>query len=647
MVTSAEIQVAFEVAVDASPIGVVVCGEDGRIRFANPQLEAIFGYPPDELVGAPIDLLVPERLRAAHRAERERWWSDPASPPLGSRRKLLGRRRDGSRVLVEVGLRVLPGDDHRLLVGTVVDVTEGRRIGQQIGRTAAEPVAFDRVISRVAARFVDLPADQVDGVITDSQRQVAEALGIDRSALWRMTDGGEDLFYTHTWARPEIPPPPPRISVRNEFPWLFSKILAGEAVWIESLELVCAPVDRENLGRLGNKTLALIPLSTGGRVTGAITFGTLRRERTWPPDVRERLQLVAAVFAQALARRESEEQLRRALAEVERLRDRLALENVQLRDEVRALRGPRQLVAESPAMRRVLAQIGPVAETNATVLLLGETGSGKEVLAQAIHDASGRRGRPIVRVNCAAIPAPLIESELFGRERGAYTGALSKQIGRFELADGSTIFLDEVGDLPLEAQAKLLRVLQDKVVERLGGAGPIKVDVRIIAATNRDLAGAVAARAFREDLFYRLNVFPITVPPLRERPEDIPVLTWTFIDEFAKEYKKNIESVPRGTLLALQQHTWPGNVRELRNLIERAVIVATGPCLSLDLLAGGAAGSHASRALRQVEVEHIRGVLDDVGWRVRGAGGAAEVLGLKPTTLESRMAKLGLRRPSR
>jgi transcriptional regulator with GAF, ATPase, and Fis domain len=278
------------------------------------------------------------------------------------------------------------------------------------------------------------------------------------------------------------------------------------------------------------------------------------------------------------------------------------------------------------------------------VLLLGETGTGKEVLAQAIHNLSPRHQRQMVRVSCAAIPTALIESELFGRERGAYTGALTRQIGRFETANQSTLFLDEIGDLPLEVQVKLLRVLQDKVIERLGSTQPLKVDVRIIAATNRNLEEAVEAKMFREDLFYRLNVFPIVVPPLRERVDDIPGLVWSFIDEFSKTFGKTIESMSKDSMRELQRYPWPGNVRELRNVIERAVIVATGPQLVVSAPRPPTRMPQTAMTLSALEIEHIRSVLDSTNWRVRGRGGAAERLGLKPTTLESRMARLGITR---
>jgi transcriptional regulator with GAF, ATPase, and Fis domain len=371
----------------------------------------------------------------------------------------------------------------------------------------------------------------------------------------------------------------------------------------------------------------------------------LSRERPWSPYFLERLPLVAAVFSSSLARKEAREALDRAHVEVQKLKDQLAIENVQLRREVRTLKSPRILALESAASRLVFEQVQQVAPTTATVLMLGETGSGKEAFAEALHELSPRRGKPMVRVNCGAIPTALIESELFGRERGAYTGALSRQLGRFEIADGSTIFLDEVGDLPLDVQVKLLRVLQDRVIERLGSPQPIKVNVRVIAATNRDLEQAIADRTFREDLYYRLNVFPIRVPPLRERPEDLPSLVWSFISEFSTAFGKNIESLSKASLQALQAYRWPGNIRELRNVVERAVIISNGPVLVVEPPQAKAVTRSRSLKFVDVEVEHIRSVLESAGWRIRGEGGAADLLGMKPTTLESRMAKLGIARP--
>jgi PAS domain S-box-containing protein len=449
----------LDLAVETAPHGVLVCDERGTIRYVNRRIQELFGFPADELLGQPLDLLLDEPPFAIDTA--------------GAPRELVGRRKNGTQVPIEVGMAVAAGSDDGLVVASVVDITERRMLQQ-------------------------------------SMLQKTEAL-----------------------------------------------------------------------------------------------------------------------------------------AEVERLRDQLLSENVLLRDEVKALRVAPRIAAGSPAMQHALELVASVAPTDASVLLHGETGCGKELFAQEIHRLSGRRDQEMVRVNCAAIPTALIESELFGRERGAYTGALSRQAGRFEVADGTTIFLDEIGELSLDAQAKLLRVLQEKTIERLGSTKSIPVDVRVIAATNRDLTKEIAERTFREDLFYRLNVFPITVPPLRERVEDIPDLVWTFIDEFAGAFNKRIESISRESLIALQRYSWPGNVRELRNLIERAVILANGPRLAVEPPVSVRAEPDERTSLHEIEATHIRTVLERVGWRVRGTGGAAELLAMNPTTLDSRMTKLGIRRPLR
>ena len=307
------------------------------------------------------------------------------------------------------------------------------------------------------------------------------------------------------------------------------------------------------------------------------------------------------------------------------------------------------ICGDSPAVQQVLKQIRQVAATDSTVLLLGETGSGKELFATRIHELSARRARPMIRVNCAAIPGTLMESELFGRERGAFTDAHARQIGRFELADRSSIFLDEIGDVPAEIQVKLLRVLEEQEIERLGNPKPIKVDTRVIAATHRNLEQRIADNNFRDDLFYRLNVFPIRVPALRDRVDDIPLLIWRFVREFARAFGKRIDVISKDNLAALQRYAWPGNIRELRNVVERAMIVASGPHLTIPVPAAAAGLSPQARhsdKLADVQRHHIHTILDSTGWRIRGTGGAAERLGLRPTTLETRMAKLGLRRPT-
>ena len=303
------------------------------------------------------------------------------------------------------------------------------------------------------------------------------------------------------------------------------------------------------------------------------------------------------------------------------------------------------IVGRSPALQTVLRKIDHVARTDATVLLLGETGTGKELFASRLHAASARSGRPMVRVNCAALPSTLIESELFGRERGAFTDAVARQIGRFELADHSTIFLDEIGDLPIEVQVKLLRVLDERQIERLGSPRSIHLNVRVVAATHRNLEQRIAAGTFREDLYYRLNVFPIEVPALRDRADDIPQLVWHFVEECSNSLGVRIQTITDENMCRLQHYRWPGNIRELRNVVERAMILATGPRLTIPVPRAAVSSPVANESMDDVQREHMRNILERVGWRIRGAGGAAERLGLRPTTLETRMSKFGLIRP--
>lgn len=349
------------------------------------------------------------------------------------------------------------------------------------------------------------------------------------------------------------------------------------------------------------------------------------------------------VFRDITEHRRAEESLRRSLAEVEGLKDRLQAESDYLKTEIRVIHPHAEIIGQSSAIREVLHLIEQVAPTDSSVLLCGETGTGKELVAQAIHRLSIRGDQVMVRVNCAALPAGLVESELFGREKGAYTGALTRQIGRFEIADSSTIFLDEIGELSLEVQAKLLRVLERGELERLGSPKTIRVDVRLIAATNRDLPEEIRQGRFREDLYYRLNVFPIRLPPLRERPDDIPMLVWALLEEFSARMGKKITQVPRAMMEALQRQPWPGNVRELRNVIERAAIVTADETLRMPVFDGGAAT--LPKTLADAEREHILQALKRVDWQIKGPAGAAAELGLNPSTLYSRMKKLDI--PSR
>jgi transcriptional regulator with GAF, ATPase, and Fis domain len=333
---------------------------------------------------------------------------------------------------------------------------------------------------------------------------------------------------------------------------------------------------------------------------------------------------------------------------MEQEKARLEAEKIYLQEEIKTVHNFEEIIGTSEAIKKVLKSVEKVAGTDATVLVTGETGTGKELIARAIHNLSTRKQGVLVKVNCAAIPAGLIESELFGHEKGAFTGALARKIGRFELADNATIFLDEVGEIPLDLQTKLLRVLQEGEFERLGSAKTIKVNVRVIAATNRDLDKEVREGSFRSDLFYRLNVFPIQLPALRDRKQDIQLLVSYFVRKYSAMMGKKVESVSAKSLETLKHYPWPGNIRELEHVIERAVILSQGPELDLgDWMPRGSPGIGATPlvTLEDVERSHITAILTQTAWRVSGEKGAAKILGLNPTTLEARMKKLGIQRP--
>lgn len=368
-----------------------------------------------------------------------------------------------------------------------------------------------------------------------------------------------------------------------------------------------------------------------------------RLEETVAERTGELSQAVAQLKDEVRQREQREVELKQALTEIQRLKAQLEAENIYLREEIDTA-SHHELLGRSRAISRVVEAAEQVARTDSIVLILGETGSGKELLARAIHESSRRKNRPMVKVNCAALPGNLIESELFGHEKGAFTGAHATAAGRFEIADGSTLFLDEIGELPLELQAKLLRVLQEGTFERVGSNKTIKVNVRVVTATNRDLAKAVREGRFREDLYYRLNVFPITMPPLRERLEDVPILVRAFVQEFSTRMSKEIQSIPRKTMDLLMKYDWPGNVRELRNVVERAMILSAGPALRVEVPQLANLPTSALSTLHDVERQHINAVLEKTGWRIRGRQGASEILALKPTTLEARMKKLGITR---
>ena len=460
--------------------------------------------------------------------------------------------------------------------------------------------ALTHRIGQLPGRFVSaiiglgpVGIDEIDAAIEDLLRQIGEALDLPRVALVSVSH----RVPLKTWLRP-----------------------GGPAATDAGTQLVTSGADRP------------CALAVGRRDEGG--------DLTWPPAIAEDLQLAADLMAIAIQRAEQLRELASLRAESRSAGPRGADEIVDSDDF-------EDIVGDSPSLRVAIGRLLEVASTDASVVILGETGTGKELFARALHNRSTRRGRPFVRVNCAALPPTLIESELFGHERGAFTGAVSMRQGRFELAHRGTIFLDEIGDLAADIQAKLLRVLQEGEFERVGSSQSRRVDVRVIAATHHDLDAAVKEGRFRVDLYYRLNVFPIVLPPLRERIEDIPRLAWFFINRRQRALNRQFTRIPAAVLTALQEHAWPGNVRELENVIERAMIHSTGDTLMLDDGPGLKVWSPSrdGGTLEDVERRHIEHALRRCGWRINGSGNAAEALGLHPNTLRFRMKKLGIRRP--
>lgn len=654
-----------------------------------------------------------------------------------------------------------------------------RRQRKQLEARHEELLRFEKLVIEISSGFINLPAKQIDGRIEDALRQVCESLDLDFAALWQLS--GEPLGFnilTHSYTAVKNMPIPGRLEARETFPWCLQQVLAGEVIDVSTESAPAeAARDRETWRQFGVKSSLVFPLAPGGGQTiGALSFNTVKAERNWPKPLTENLRLIAQIFANALARKHSEKNLRESearlslaadsaeaglweldcstnhfwaterareifgygpeeiismkrfetsihpddlelvrqviaralsehepvnveyrilvgdgclkwissrgrpyfksngepdrlmgvslditdrkqmedelnerLKEIEKLKLQLENENVYLRQELKMEKGFDKIVGDSKALQSVIFAAKQVASTDATVLILGETGTGKGMVANAIHQMSPRKDRPLVTVSCSALPQNLIESELFGREKGAFTGAHARQAGRFEVADGGTIFLDEIGDMPLELQSKLLRTLQDGEFERLGSAKTVKVNVRVIAATSRDLKNEVRERRFREDLFYRLNVFPISIPPLRQRTQDIPLLAQYFTKKYAHKMDKRIDSIPKSTIKTFLEYDWPGNVRELEHVIERGVIITSGPSFQL----AGQLRSSLSfdsedeplKDLAAMEREHILRVLQKTGWRIEGPSKAASILKLHPSTLRSRIKKLGIRRP--
>ncbi len=597
------------------------------------------------------------------------WVARPDDLPVEAERDRTFLERVGIRSIASLPLVIDGVPVGWLMLGTAradrswppLVIDQLRRIAEVTGSALARvqaddalrrAIEFDQVVAGLAATLIRVPADTIDAQIVQTLGTVGELLGADRASVVQRVPQQRTVVRTHQWVRAGTGGPPVSDS-EDAFPWLVSRVFeAREIVALTRLDELPpeAARDRESLARNDVVSGALAPMVAEDRVVGLLVFATATHEQRWSPDLIVRLRLVGEIIASALARRDTELALRTALSENERLQ----AENVYLHAELVEARDFGEIVGRSPILLRVVEKLGQVADTTAPVLLLGETGTGKELLARALHAHSRRRARSFVAVNCAALPAALIESELFGHEKGAFTGASQAKPGRFELADQGTLLLDEIGELEPALQAKLLRVLEGGEIQRLGSTVTRKVDVRVVAATNRDLHRDTREGRFRSDLYYRLSVFPIEVPPLRDRREDIPLLVWHFIQSRQRALNRTITKIPGTVMAALQAYEWPGNVRELQNVLERAMIVSQGSILRVEEALGLTAPEQGSgerrrprESLQDVERAHIIHVLDHCHWTIEGRGQAAARLGLNPSTLRNRMRKLGITRPPR
>lgn len=529
--------------------------------------------------------------------------------------------------------------------------------GKEAALRVDELMRFEQLLSEVATTFVNLSSSEVDQAIADGLQRVGTFLQADRcimyeflkdkgvfhpSLLWWREEEDEEMQQLNEWAWTRWP------FIYESTEYAAEKWRRGEALHFHNLEEL--PEEAEKLKQLYRryslKSSLSIPIFVGGSVCGTLVFSTTQFHRNWPAELIPRLRLMGEIFAKGILRKRADEVRQDAFSTIKQLHKKMTADYMYLREEIKYEHNFDEIVGQSDSLKLVFKKIKEVATTDATVLILGETGTGKELVARAIHNASMRKDRPLIKVDCATLPSDLIENELFGHERGAFTGALNRQVGRFELADGSTLFLDEIGELPLTLQPKLLRAIEDGEFERLGGGRTKKSDVRIIVATNRDLQKEVEEGRFRQDLWYRLNIFPISIPPLRKRTEDIPLLVNWFAKKLGDKMGKQVTFVPQKTLEALKHYSWPGNVRELENVIERAVITSKNKELRIDVPDQLNVSGNNHRSLKDIEREHILQILEDTYWKIEGKNGAAEILSLTPSTLRHRMRKFGIKRPT-
>ena len=606
-----------EFTVERALASIFWMDESGDLNFANETAQSLYGYTAEEFVRLNITQINPN---FDNKTYADLWKKSRQEKRI--RLESSHCKKDGSEFPVEIFVNHIEFEGKAFNVSFILDITDRKRkerLLKSVSQTTSNTLGGDFFVALV--------------------ENITRSLGVHMTLVTECTDASRSRLRTLAYFKNDKL----QKNVEYDAEGTPCKFVVEHA---ESL-LIKDSVHKNYKNEAGIEGYFGVPiLSEANQCIGHIAIFndvglTLSEEEI------EILKLFSDRAAVEIERKVANQKLVEAVEEVESLKDRLEAENTYLQEEIKFEHNFHEIITQSERFRSVLSSSEQVATTDATVLILGESGTGKELLARAIHNISRRSGRPLVKVNCAVLPANLIESELFGHEKGAFTGAISRKIGRFELADGGTLFLDEIGELPLELQAKILRALQEGEFDRLGSTDTTKVDVRVIAATNRDLQEEVDEGNFRADLFYRLNVFPIYSMPLRDRREDIPLLAKHFVARFSAKIGKKVVSIPKRVINSLQGYHWPGNIRELENVIERSVILSSGKVLELGDWIPKAATQAVKTdfdTLEEFERKYIISVLQKTSWRVSGEKGAAKILGMKPTTLESRMKRLQIKR---
>jgi formate hydrogenlyase transcriptional activator len=601
-----------------------------------------------------------------HLKDKEYWsFSDPDDfSPWHPERETVGKMPFKS------GLIIVTSFEKPIIELFVIDFTQSNRVwtkniieqvkllgnafSNALNRKRAEEALlketeFKQLVSETSSRFIGLSGVEFEAAIQNSLSEISIYFKADAVRLFSLSLQGEILKQRFIWQSEHLQPAGELAQINSmvypNFATHFSK--GKSVVFNKFIDSPDWPNIRKIIKFSGIKAGIGVPLESDKFGVDIFTMGNVVSGHQWPKDIIEKSKTIGQALLNAILRNEAEVEIQKGYSEIKQLKYQLLQENIYLKEEIKGITNFDTIIGQSKALKYVLFRVEQVAPTDTTVLISGETGTGKELFTNSLHQLSLRKNKSMVKVNCAALSPTLIESELFGHERGAFTGANEKRIGRFELADGGTIFLDEIGELSLEIQAKLLRVLQEGEFERLGSSKTIKVNVRIIAATNRNLEEEVKKNSFRVDLYYRLTTFIITIPPLRDRKEDIPLLVRFLVNKLEKKFNKSIKKIPQGLMRKLVNYSWPGNVRELENVIENGLIISNGEVLKAEVPGNIGLGSLEKSKLEDFEREHIIKVLESVDWQIGGKDGAAERLGLKRTTLNSKMKKLNIEKTSR